>query len=114
VNRSNYFEMQDFGLPSLTNAPSTEHALLVGSDANRFAAESTLPLYSNLQPSWLSAGALSLGYRSLSGPLQGVPAVRSLNKRKGGIAVICHQFPRIACFGCHCFSFVLEPKIMQP
>ena len=67
MNLLNYLEMQHFLFPSLSNARPTDHALSVGSDANRFAAETTLPLYCNLQPSWLSAGALSLGYHSLSG-----------------------------------------------
>lgn len=74
--------MEYFLFPSLTKARPAECALSVGSDANRFSAEATLPLYSNLQPSWLSAGALSLGYRSLSGPLQGTPAVILTTRRK--------------------------------
>lgn len=80
--------MQYFWFHFLTNAHPTECALSVGSDANRIAAETTLPLYSNLQASWLSAGTLSLGYHSLSGPLQGTPAV--LLKQKRGKEVICH------------------------
>ena len=75
MNLLNYLEMQPFLLPSLSNAHPTDRALSVGCDANLFAAETTLPLHSNFQPSWLSAGASSLGYHSLSGALQGAPAV---------------------------------------
>lgn len=50
----------------------------------RFTAETTPPLYSNLQPSWLSAGALSLDYHSLSGTLQGAPAVLLTERRRRG------------------------------
>lgn len=104
VNLLYYLKMQYFWFPSLTNACPTERALLVGSDANHLAAEVTLPLYCNLQPSQLSAGALSLGYHSLSGPLQGTPAVLLTQRRRD--VVICHWFPRKACLDHHGSSLV--------
>ena len=112
MNRLNYLEMQHFSFPSLSNARPTDRALSVGSDANRFAAETTPPLYSNLQPSWLSAGALSLDYHSLSGTLQGAPAVLLTERRKE--AVICHWFPKRACLGYHDSSLVPGLIIMYP
>lgn len=68
--------MQDFWFPSLTNALLLYRMCTAGgSDADHFSAEATLPSHSDLRPSWLSASALSWGYRSLSGTLQGAPAV---------------------------------------
>ena len=83
MNLLNYLEMQPFLLPSLSNARPTDRALSVGCDANLFEAETTLPLYSNLQPSWLSAGASSLGYHSLSGGSPGCTSC-SLSREKEG------------------------------